>query len=286
MPCDTPYYVLPSPAATEKIPVPCGKCPPCKKRRVDTWVFRLQREYDRTPCGLFVTLTYDTQHVPISDNGFMSLRKKDFQDFIKRLRKILGKETRIKYYAAGEYGSQNSRPHYHAIIFGTEDTAAMARAWSPYGTQIGTVHFGKITQDSCAYTLKYIDKSNFQKKHARDDRQPEFALMSKGIGSNYLTPQIVKYHKDDLSRMYVTRPGGVKTAMPKYYRRKIYDEDDLKKQLPIIQQAIADNEQALREQYLKAYGGSTDEAHYQNWLTSQKYGRYQSFYNALKDRKL
>ena len=64
----------------------------------------------------FVTLTYDNNHVPISEHGFPTLCKRDFQLFMKRLRFNTG--VKIKYYVAGEYGSTNHRPHYHAVIFG------------------------------------------------------------------------------------------------------------------------------------------------------------------------
>jgi hypothetical protein len=67
---------------------------------------------------VFVTWTYDDDHLP----PFASLRKKDFQDMIKRLRfhlcKDHGSDYRIKYFACGEYGGITNRPHYHAIIFG------------------------------------------------------------------------------------------------------------------------------------------------------------------------
>ena len=47
----------------------------------------------------------------------MSLRKRDFQLFMKRLRKKYS-DDRIRFYACGEYGSETFRPHYHAILFG------------------------------------------------------------------------------------------------------------------------------------------------------------------------
>lgn len=182
--CDTPFWVLPK-AAFDKVPVPCGRCPPCKHRRVNSWVFRLEREADTSTSAHFVTITYDTFSVPISENGFMTLKKEDIQNFFKRLRKLT--DEKIKYYVVGEYGTQNKRPHYHAIIFNVSDTALYSKAWTLDGRQLGTIHVGKVQSDSIAYTLKYIDKQSFKKNHNRDDRLPEFPLMSKKLGENFLS---------------------------------------------------------------------------------------------------
>lgn len=45
-----------------------------------------------------------------------TLRKRDFQLFMKVLRRRTGQK--VRYFAAGEYGDKTFRPHYHAIIFG------------------------------------------------------------------------------------------------------------------------------------------------------------------------
>jgi hypothetical protein len=42
------------------------------------------------------------------------------------------------------------------------------------------------------------------------------------MGLNYVTDAIVKYHNEDLSRAFVKNTGGVKTAIPRYYRERIY----------------------------------------------------------------
>ena len=46
-----------------------------------------------------------------------TLRKRDYQLFMKRLRKAFPND-KIRFYAAGEYGPKTLRPHYHAILFG------------------------------------------------------------------------------------------------------------------------------------------------------------------------
>ena len=147
----------------------------------------------------------------------MSLRKKDFQDYMKRLRKAVSKRfpdaPPIRYYVAGEYGTKNKRPHYHAIVFNVPDAEMFFQSWSIGGTPIGSVHVGHVSGDSIAYTMKYIDKSSFSPGHSRDDRAKEFALMSKGLGKAYLTPDVVAYHRQS-QVLYVTRLSGHRVSMP------------------------------------------------------------------------
>ncbi|AXH73750.1 MAG: replication initiator protein [Microviridae sp.] len=177
MKCDDPFFVY---ARTgDRVPIRCGKCPPCKLERVNSWVFRLMEEEKRHDCAHFITLTYDTSTVPITENGFMTLRKKDTQDFWKRLRKA-HPDLNVKYYLVGEYGTKNNRPHYHAIVFGVPDTQYYADAWSIFGTQLGSLHVGSVTGDSIAYCLKYIDKPH-SRRHKRDDREKEFNTSSQGL---------------------------------------------------------------------------------------------------------
>lgn len=244
MACDSPLWIK---VKGQDMPVPCGKCPPCKTRRVNEWVFRLmwEEEYNSTSSH-FVTLTYDTAHVPLTPNGFMSLRKRDLQLFFKRLRKLCPGSS-VKYYACGEYGTQNNRPHYHAIIFNVPDQELYARAWSLGETQFGTVDVGTCTTDSVAYCLKYIDKDSYRARtyrHSRDDREREFPLMSKGLGAGYAEQSGVKrWHTSDLSRNYLVKKSGHRVAMPRYYRTKLFTPDQLEQQRDIINSAVQNSDE-------------------------------------------
>lgn len=279
MPCDSPFYVLPK-AGTEKVPVPCGRCPSCKLRRVNGWVFRLLEEDKVSSSSHFVTLTYDTEFVPISENGFMTLRKKDLQDFFKRLRKLCH-GSKIRYYAVGEYGTKNRRPHYHGIFFNVPDASLFTQAWSLGGRPLGAVHIGTVAGESCAYVMKYMDKPRHKAQFARDDREPEFPLMSKGLGASYLSDAVVRYHQSDISRLFLTREGGHRVAMPRYYRQKIYSEQDQRRQVHLIK-SVADDRLRIDEiEFKRMYGDSMNFFDYQE---SKKYGRYKSFYKNQIDR--
>lgn len=281
MTCDTPYYVTPK-MGTQAVPVPCGRCPPCKLRRVNSWVFRLLQEEKVSTSSHFITLTYDTKHVPISENGFMTLSKRDFQLFMKRLRKIC--PNTIKYYAVGEYGTNNKRPHYHAIVFNVPDPQMYFDAWTVDGDNIGIVDVGNVSTNSIAYTMKYIDKANFKRQHGRDDREPEFPLMSKGLGASYLSEDVINYHKDDITRLYATKEGGYRVALPRYYRQKIYSESDLKAQVEIIQKVVEINEAKDKKEYNQLYRDHPAPITYEAWKENKKYGRYNNFYSQQKDR--
>lgn len=208
-----------SPWQKDGIPLPCGKCYECKARKISSWSYRLMKEAERSSSALFVTLTFDTDHVPITEKGYMSLSKEKLQNFFKYLRKL--HRVKLKYYACGEYGGKTNRPHYHIILFNA-DKDKVAKAWTQ-----GTIHIGEVTAASVGYTLKYISKNGKIPAHKNDDRIPEFSLMSKKLGDNYLTPQMIKWHKADYkNRMYVNLLDGKKIAMPRYFKDKIYTKGE------------------------------------------------------------
>lgn len=220
----TPFTVK-SKTSGDSIAVPCGKCPTCLARRVSGWSFRLMQQDKISETSNFITLTYDTQNVPITNKGFMSLNKRDVQLFFKRLRKSHDSgRLPIKYYAVGEYGGKTLRPHYHIILFNAQ-IELIQPAW-----QNGECHYGTVTGASVGYTLKYMSKPSRIPLHANDDRLKEFSLMSKGLGANYLTDAMRNWHLADCdNRMYVNVDGNKKVSMPRYFKDKIYSDEQRKR---------------------------------------------------------
>lgn len=213
--------------------LPCGQCVGCRLERSRQWAMRCMHEASLHEKNCFITLTYDNTHLP-SDG---SLHYKDFQLFIKRLRKKFG-FNRIRYYMAGEYGENFGRPHFHACIFGhdfhdkklwkrTSSGSLLYRSkdleilW-PFGySSVGDVNF-----ESAAYVARYIMKKITGKK-AKDHyeaidpdsgeiikRLPEFNKMSlkPGIGANWLK----KFENDVYPHDYVV-VRGKKMKPPKAY---------------------------------------------------------------------
>lgn len=258
--------------------VGCGKCPPCVKKRVSHWQYRLENQQKSSLSSAFITFTYEDKALPLTPEGVPTLHKKDFQDFMKRLRKKDtklkldnghwkwkyyidkdGKEKRrripkdpLKYYAVGEYGTKTYRPHYHAIMFNIphsmlRDYNSIYSIWQKGQIQIDpctAASIGYVTgyvmkrgQDGKythfenvydVYKKRYIQKLKVSSKNPEDPREQEFSIMSKKMGADYLTPQMINYHKQKL-RNYVTKENGVKIALPRYYKEKIFNEEELGK---------------------------------------------------------
>ena len=203
---------------------PCGKCYTCLQKRISHWSYRLVQEGKRCSSAYFLTLTYAPEHLPRTKNGFRTIEKSAVQKFLKRLRKQ--STTKIKYFAVGEYGTINKRPHYHLIIFNAEPEK-IDKAWT-----LGTTYYGTVANASIGYVLKYMCKKSQIPQHSRDDRQPEFQLFSKSLGDNYLTPQMINWHKSNpAERCIVPLPDGKIASMPKFYKQRIFDDFDKKAQI-------------------------------------------------------
>lgn len=104
------------------VEVPCGHCVGCRIDYSRMWSCRLLCELQTQPAGsksYFVTLTYDDDHVPTIDSNFpespplLTLRMRDLQLFMKSIRKrftVKGDDsTKIRFFAAGEYGTNTFR---------------------------------------------------------------------------------------------------------------------------------------------------------------------------------
>ena len=230
-----------------KVGCPCGKCPECRKRRISGWSFRLLQESKRSTSAHFVTLTYNTETVPITPKGYMNLQKRDVQLFMKRLRKL--STNKLKYYLCGEYGGTSNRPHYHVILFNAQ-IADIEKTWC-----LGNTHYGEVEGASIGYTLKYMSKVSRIPMHQNDDRQPEFSLMSKGLGQNYLTEAMQAWHKADLlKRVHMVLPDGKKVAMPRYYKDKLYNEQERARIAFILGSEIRQADLKKEMENFKKYG--------------------------------
>ena len=64
-------------------PIPCRQCTGCRTEYARQWAMRLTLEQEMWDNNIFITLTYDNDHLPEHN----TLVKKDFQLFMKRLRK-------------------------------------------------------------------------------------------------------------------------------------------------------------------------------------------------------
>jgi hypothetical protein len=212
------------------IELPCGQCIGCRLERSRQWAVRCLHEASLHESNAFITLTYDDANCP--DGG--TLRYRDFQLFMKRLRKVTGKVT---FYCGGEYGEELARPHYHACIFGYDFPDKVYLKKSSDGSRLYTSKLlerlwpagmsttGDVTFASAAYIARYCVQKvtgDLAAAHYRVitvdgeiiDRTPEFNHMSlkPAVGKRWLE----KYETDVYPRDYVV-VNGVKVKPPKYY---------------------------------------------------------------------
>lgn len=221
--------------------VPCGKCPPCKKKRRNNWSLRLEKEIGQSKSACFMTLTY--AEAPISFNGHPTLQRDDFTLFIKRLRKCApktpyikkngstGYTSSLKYYAVGEYGTKYLRPHYHIILFGLHPhflkrPNKVANIWGH-----GSIDIAECNIRTINYVTSYVMQGSWVPTQDDDDRVAHFATMSKNLGISYLTPQTVKFHISHMLNAVIGQ-GGQYQQLPRYYKDKIFSREE-KKQLAI-----------------------------------------------------
>lgn len=215
--------------------VPCGSCLMCLANSRKDWSFRLSQELKSSNSGSFITLTYDEDALPINKYGNPTLQKKDFQTFMRALRHANIKQAmkyhkfktmkearsimaKITYYAIGEYGPQTLRPHYHALLFNhqTDLQQDLPEIWKHGHTKIDPITPARINYVS-GYVITKKDFSNLS------DREPQFNLMSKGLGKNYLNN--ANYHKQNLSDA-VRNSDGTKQKLPRYYKDKIFTDSE------------------------------------------------------------
>jgi len=197
----------------------------------------------------FITLTYAPEYLP--KDG--SLVKKDFQDFMKRLRfhsedvgsslkqHLLTAGEKVRFFMCGEYGDRLGRPHYHACLFGLDfgdlrylktvngfkyyTSKTLEALWEGKGHCV----VGRVTFESAAYVARYCTKKvtgeaaadhynvvDYSTGEILLERIPEYTTMSRrpGIAREWLN----KFSSDVYpSDECVVR--GVAQRPPKYYDR-------------------------------------------------------------------
>lgn len=233
------------------IELPCGQCMHCRLRKKRDWAIRMMHENSQHERSSFLTLTYSDENLPHD----LGLDKRHWQLFAKKLRNRVGP---FRYFHVGEYGEENLRPHYHAIVFGhnfsfdryqvdTTDgghplynSPTLDSLWDN-----GFAVVAEVTFDSVAYCAKYVTKklSNPEVKDLRTAKAkylyeesvtridpntgevwqvaPEYATMSRrpGIGSDWYEKYKGETYRDD----FVVQKGR-KFRPPRYYDKK-YGED-------------------------------------------------------------
>lgn len=245
------------------IMLPCRKCTSCLLSSSKEWASRLVLESLNWKNNIFLTLTYDDEHLPYLDitpdyfdvfpdeeelPNNPTLLPAHLQKFMKDFRRYLDYHYNfhgLRFYCAGEYGSKSDRPHYHIIVFNVPDefcdtfhlettnfrgeryftSSVISQLWK-YGFHV----IGDLSYDSCSYVARYCLKKRYQygdDYYLRKNVLPEFQRSSNrpGISRSYYDS-----HKDtiyDVDQILISRKGKnpLRVKPFSYYDRKFSIDD-------------------------------------------------------------
>lgn len=230
-------------SATGGFDLPCGVCTGCRLERSRQWAVRMMHESQLHEYNCFLTLTYDKQNVPITN----SLDLSALQNFVKRIRAHADYHynNKLRFFACGEYGDENNRPHYHLIIFNHDfpdktlysnknnqklyTSPTLQNLWPQGFTTLGPVNY--TTAAYCArYTLKKIGGKKAADYYYRQSPtdgnfysvRPEFSVMSRrpGIGTGW----VEKFKSDFYPSGFVVTDGAP-VPVPRFYKLKLTEEE-------------------------------------------------------------
>lgn len=213
---------------TNNVSLPCGKCLGCRVTKAQEWATRIMHETQFHAHNKFITLTYDRDHCP------KDVTPEHLRLFIKRLRhaartrdpQLIG--SKLRYFAAGEYGSITERPHYHVVLFGLGFRDETRYSDKLFTSQVltdvwgmGHVRYGNVTHQSAAYVAGYAGGKTYNHKIDCDSngevRHAPFMRCSNrpGIGARYAE----KYSMD--LRGGSVFANGAPRNPPRYYRTRL-----------------------------------------------------------------
>ena len=241
-----------------KLTVSCKQCTGCRQEYARQWAMRNIHEASLWLNNIFITLTYNDQNLPEHN----ILVKKDFQDFMKRLRKHKKANTKnpIRFFHCGEYGEKFGRPHYHAILFNTNfndrkpipgqknltTSDTLKKLWGK-----GHVSIGDVTFQSASYVAGYV-----QKKINGKQKEDHYRRIDKTTGETWVLPQEYATmsrrpgiaglwfakHKKDVYPSDNIHINGKEMRPPKYY------DNLFKEQNPLQMEQIKENRTKAMQQ--------------------------------------
>lgn len=203
------------------------------------------------------------------------LKKKDVQDFNKRLRKSISYDfmadrrwtrrgsakrkdpwadchyywnAKYRYFLTAEYGGQTKRPHYHIIAYNIPieyfNWDPINKVW--YSKKLeeiwkkGIVHVGLVERGSAHYMTKYHLDPDLTRWNEKENREKPFSLMSRrpGLGANWIDDDIKDYFASN-KNMYATLKNGFRQPIGRYYKEKL-------KEIGSVEFNRAWNEEAIK----------------------------------------
>lgn len=213
------------------VPIGCGKCMECMKKKARDWQIRIAEECRNRNDAKFITLTFSNEAIERIEkvleyeeerdgNKDNAIVKKAIRLFLERWRKKYKKS--VKHWFTTELGEENDRIHLHGIIWTDKTREEINERWG-YGRTWTGEYVNEITIN---YITKYMSKIDEKHKEYKP-----IILTSAGIGVGYtnrIDAKNNKYNEDGTNEAYKFR-NGKKAMMPIYYRNKIYSEKEREK---------------------------------------------------------
>lgn len=185
------------------ISIPCGQCIDCRLRNSQEKAIRLVHESKMSPTGqnCFLTLTYNDENLPRDQLGNAVYNPTHLTSFVARLRDHLRyslqvknfskvpEALRFKTFGCAEYGDQFDRPHFHLLIlnYDFKDKYPWRQTTPDWGGEPnqcyrsefleslwshGNSEIGSVTEQSCGYVARYVQKNHWQNGRKTLQRPP------------------------------------------------------------------------------------------------------------------
>lgn len=216
------------------VPVGCGKCMECKKKKANEWKVRLSEEVRNRNDGIFVTLTFSDESIKELGETIKGLEGYNRDNeiatvgvrrFLERWRKKHKKS--VRHWLVTELGHNGTENiHMHGIIWTDKGGDEIEKIWKYGHVWTSDRNKGYVNERTINYIVKYVNKTDERNK----DYQSKI-LTSNGIGRRYterMDSTKNEYKPKKTKEVYTNRQG-YKVALPIYYRNKIYSEEEREK---------------------------------------------------------
>jgi hypothetical protein len=219
------------------VPIKCGNCIECRKRKSNDWLVRLSQEIKDNKNGVMVTLTFSNESILNLTNDIQKKTNKKGYDldneiatlavrrFTERWRKKYKKT--VRHWLVTELGHNGTENiHLHGIIFTDKPHQEIRNIWQYGYVYLASEHKGYVNQKTVNYCVKYVHKLDMKHKAYK----PKI-FASKGIGKGYVKTKnfsLNKFKGKDTRETYINEQG-YKFALPIYLRNKAYNENEREK---------------------------------------------------------
>lgn len=210
------------------VPVSCGRCMECKKKKARDWTVRLGMEVRNRKNGKMVTLSFSNEALEelgnlVNKRGYErdnAIATIGVRRYLERWRKKHKKSCK-HWFVTELGGTRTQRIHIHGIMW-TDEINDIKDIWKYGNVWVGDY----VSERTVNYIVKYMHKVD--KLHTEYNSK---VLASAGIGKGYeksMDGRNNKYKKGNTNETFRTRKGN-KMALPVYYRNKIYNEEEREK---------------------------------------------------------